>query len=191
MGNAAGFLALGGTRRHCVAIGWPLGYDCGSMRSVPHRTRSTRMLTVADEREPIAPTEAERDGLEELNRLLKERGPLGWSLLGPNGDRIALPEAALRALRQVTDVLAQDRVVVVRRMSRQLTVDQAADLLELPSAEVASLIDRGVLTSRTVRNRRRVHLDDVIELKRRHDGERRENLRRLSAQGQEIESLLD
>lgn len=149
------------------------------------------MLTVAGEREPITPSEPELEGLGDLHRQLQDGGSLGWSLVGPSGSRIDLSQTTIQVLRQAVDALVRDQVVVVRRFARELTADQAADLLALPAPEVDRLFDEGVLPARSVRNRRRVRFEDVIAFKLRHDAERSEILRRLSEQGQEIEALLE
>jgi hypothetical protein len=51
--------------------------------------------------------------------------------VGPNGERIVLPEAAFYVLERVAEVLARGDAVTVVPVGKELTTQQAADLLNI------------------------------------------------------------
>ena len=133
----------------------------------------------------------DRDVLVALDRLLAA-GPAGAPrLLGPNGEQTELPEAVVHVLRQVVQAMARDHAVAVVPVHKQLTTQQAADLLNVSRPYLVQLLDAGELPSTKTGTHRRIRLDDLMVYKRRRDAERRAALTRLTQMGQATGHYLD
>lgn len=138
------------------------------------------------DRGPIAPSKSELPELERLNRLLEKQQNRELRIVGASGEVISLPESALRALSQTVDALARDGVVVVRRMTRDLTMDEAANLLNVPLDALLRLIESGLLPSRVKGGLRRVCFDDLMDYLRQRDADRQRVLSEIAQESQEL-----
>jgi len=69
----------------------------------------------------------------------------------------------------------------------ELTVERAADLLNVSRPYVVKLLDEGKIPSRTVGKYRRVRFDDLMAFKRKDDDARDRVLDELTAEAQELE----
>jgi len=142
------------------------------------------------DREPTAPSEADLPDLTTLHRLIRHVEPRDLTLLGPNGEAIALPASVVRALRQAVEPLARDRVVTISHTARNLTLNQVEELADIARPELLRLLDEGAVPSKTVDGLQCIRLEDALDLKAQHDAERRAILRRLAEGGQEVDALL-
>ena len=134
---------------------------------------------------PIAPNLVEMTELRRLHRLL-QRGGSDVTLAGPGGEAVVLQESALRALRQAVEALAQDRVVTIQHTARALTLNQVAELVDIPRYEVVRLLNKGAIHSTTIDGLERIRFEDSIVLKSERDAQRRVILQRLTEEGQAI-----
>jgi excisionase family DNA binding protein len=144
------------------------------------------MLATVVEEGPVAAEESDLAALAELDHLLKRDQAGEVRMVGPAGESIALPKAALRALRQAVDALGRDRVVIVTSLPKLLTVDQAAALLVVPEAYLEKLLDQGTIPSTTVREFRRVPFGELIAYKVKRDAERKEAMTELKRLSEEL-----
>ncbi len=71
-------------------------------------------------------------------------------------------------------------------MKKELTTQEAADILQLSRPYLIELLESGEIPYRKVGSRRRVLTQDVISYKNRIDAVRMETLAQLSAQAQEL-----
>ena len=71
-------------------------------------------------------------------------------------------------------------------MPADLTLAQAAELLNVQLHFVEKIADTGALPSHTVGTHRRVALGDLLTYKRRRDARRRAALRRLGREAQRL-----
>jgi hypothetical protein len=141
--------------------------------------------------DPIAPTEEELPALAALDRLVRSAEAGGLSLVDATGERVALPESAVRLLRRALDALKRDQVVTVDRMLKDMTVAQAADLLDLPRRDFVRLAEERGMSIEEHLGRRRVRFEDVMVLKRERDEERGRILTELAQDSQEIMRLIE
>lgn len=138
------------------------------------------MATVI-ERAPIAASEDEQAALAELARLLAAADEgAGLALVASGGERVALPASAARALRRAVEELARGRSVSVVETPRELTTQQAAELLHVSRPFlVEQLLEKGEIPFVMVGTHRRIALEDVLAYQQRRKAERKRHLKRL------------
>lgn len=136
--------------------------------------------------EPSAATDEERAMLRDILSLLDVDCDDRAMLLSPAGEAVVLPETAYQLLRQIVQYLANDEAVSVIPISRELTTQQAADLLNVSRPYLIQLLERDDIPYHMTGTHRRIRLDDLLTYKHRRDAERREGLRQLSRTSQRL-----
>lgn len=142
--------------------------------------------TTTVERGPVAPLAEERGALLKVEQFLSAGDEGGPMLIGLGGQRIALPASVVRVLRQAVHEMAQDRAVSVVPIHKQLTTQEAADLLLVSRPYLVKLLDAGEIPSAKTGSHRRVRLDDLLAYAKVRDERRRESLTRLTQMSREM-----
>ncbi len=150
------------------------------------RERNLIMALPVLERGPMAVSEHERDALARLEHLLETGGGGTPKVVGPGGEQIDLPEAVVHLLRQVVHAMAQDQAVTVIPVHKQLTTQQAADVLNVSRPYLVHLLNAGEIPYVKTGSHRRIRFDDLMAYKQRRDAERQVGLDRLSQLGQDM-----
>lgn len=104
-----------------------------------------------------------------------------------SGEPVEIPDAALRALIEVLQQIADGNDVAVLPVHSELTTQQAADLLNVSRPHVIKLIESGKLPHRRVGTHRRLRLSDVLTYKRIDDARRAEAADALAAEAQALD----
>jgi len=126
--------------------------------------------------QPVSPAPQEHDELLRLAKLLNER----VVTLSVGREAINIPKSALRVLREAVDVLAQGDSTSVVRVERELTTQQAAELLNVSRQYVVRLIEAGEIpATETAGGHRRIQLNDLLAFKEQRDARRRSALDEL------------
>jgi excisionase family DNA binding protein len=129
--------------------------------------RMRQKRVVAEGREPIAASEAERDTIVKVEAFLRrQRGQMA-RLIGPSNETIELPESAFRLLKAVIHQLAMDNAVSVVPVHKQLTTQQAADLLNISRPYLIQLLERQEIPYERVGTHRRLKFGDVMAYRQR------------------------
>jgi excisionase family DNA binding protein len=135
---------------------------------------------------PVAAPPEQRAQVAMLSRALEgmldaplRRAPK-CQLLGPKGENIPLPESVFYVLERVAEVMARGDAVTVVPVGREVTSQQAADLLNVSRQYLVRLLDDGRIPSRKTGKHRRVLVEDVLAFKETRDKDRRAGLRELS-----------
>lgn len=89
--------------------------------------------------------------------------PLYFLASSEPGDRVELPAEVYRMLRQVVEALQQGLAVTVAPKTKQLTTQQAADLLGVSRPTLVRLLDEGKVPFERVGKHRRVLLRDLLD----------------------------
>jgi len=142
-----------------------------------------RMTPVAAPPEQQAQVAALSRALEAMVHPRRRRAPK-CQLVGPKGERIALPESIFYVLERVAEVLARGDSITVVPVGRELTTRQAADLLNVSRQYLVRLLDEGRIAFRKTGKHRRLRIEDVLEFKEKRDKDRRAGLRELSQMSQ-------
>jgi excisionase family DNA binding protein len=107
-------------------------------------------------------------------------------LVGPKGESIALPESVFYVLERVAEVLSRGDSITVVPIGREVTTQQAADLLNVSRQYLVRLLDEGRIPFRKTGKHRRLQIEDVLAFKEIRDKDRRAGLRDLSQMTQEF-----
>ncbi len=131
--------------------------------------------------EPVSATEGTLGQVQQLAKLITEtlhgRGAQPrFTLLGPNHEALPLPKDVLTLLQQLLAVLASGDAVSIVPVQKELTTQQAANLLNVSRQYLVQLLDEGKIPFHRTGTHRRVYTQDVLEFRTRRKAERRANL---------------
>lgn len=149
------------------------------------------MATVAPERVmisaedlPITATIQDQPILEHAHRLLAEQHQA--KLVGRDGKEIALPAAVFRVLSKIVEHMQRGDAVMVVPIHRELTSQEAADLLNVSRPYLVRLLEKGDIPYRRLNKHRRIKLGDLMAYKQRRDERRWTALDELTELSQEL-----
>jgi excisionase family DNA binding protein len=137
----------------------------------------------------IKPDPAEAAATDSLREQLDEAFKEGYRpvLIGPEGDHVELTESAFKALMFVVSGMSAGMTMTLVPSGKQLTTQQAAELLHVSRPHLIKLLDQGKIPFEKVGTHRRVLVDDVLEYRKQRADQRREQLDELSRMSQEFE----
>ena len=134
--------------------------------------------------------ERERQLALESSRLLAsytgDEGALTLRL-EDTGETVTLPASSLHLLQRILTQMAEGNAVTLLPVHAELTTQQAADLLNVSRPYLVSLLEEGDIPHHKVGTHRRVLLDDLMRYKEASDAKRRDALRQLTEQAQELD----
>lgn len=138
---------------------------------------------------PVSAPREQQPQVGELSRLLhavnqKRRVPR-CQLVGPGGDSTEVPESVFYVLEHIVEVLARGDAVTVVPVGKELTTQQAANLLNVSRQYLVRLLDQGAIPFRRTGKHRRLRIEDVLAYRDRRDGERKTALDELSQESEE------
>lgn len=140
----------------------------------------------------VAPPE-DRPGVEELSERLDEYLELrGTRTSAPRlrlevgKDQLVLPSFLAAMLRDLVGALARGDMVTLIPSHRELTTQEAADILNVSRQYVVQLLDEGAIPFTRVNKHRRIRADDLIAFKQQRDQKRREGLRQMTQEAQDM-----
>ena len=137
------------------------------------------------EREPIVASENERPALNKIEGVLENvhRAP---KLVGPYGEEIELPQSLFHVLRQLVHHLLQGRAVTVVPHNKELTTQEAADILNVSRPYLVKVLEQGAIPFIKIGTHRRIRFSDLMEYKKRRDNERQRGLAELTQLSQDL-----
>jgi excisionase family DNA binding protein len=106
--------------------------------------------------------------------------------LSDSNESLTLPASVVRLLQSILSEIALGNSVALTPLEAELSTKQAAELLYVSRPFLIKLLEQKEIPFRKVGTHRRVMLQDVISYKQRIDAKRREALRELAAQAQEL-----
>jgi excisionase family DNA binding protein len=140
---------------------------------------------------PISALPKERSDVAALRRILDAAAHVvptapRCELRGPKGETISLPASVFYLLKQVVDVMAQGDAITIVPIGRELTTQQAADLLNVSRQYLVRLLDDQKIPFRRTGKHRRLKIEDVLAFKTSRDRDRKATLDKLAAMSQEF-----
>ena len=127
--------------------------------------------------EPVTLPESDEAQIRELNRRLQLGTP---ALVGADGERLDLPDAVFRLLKDIVRNMQLGRAIVLIPENRQLTTQRAADLLGVSRPHLIKLLESGALPHHKVGSHRRIYLKDLLAYQKRREAERKDALDRIA-----------
>lgn len=121
----------------------------------------------------VATTHDDRDLAADALRRLRRR-PRHFTL--PGGQSVHIPKTAIDGLIEMLEAVAAGETATVVRTPREVTTQQAADILNVSRPTVVRLVDDGELPARKVGSHRRIPLPDLLAFRDRMIAERRQAL---------------
>jgi excisionase family DNA binding protein len=143
------------------------------------------MTPVAAPAEQQAQVAALFRAIEGLLHPPKRRAPK-CKLVGPDGESIAIPESVFYLLERVVEVMARGDAITVVPVGKEVTTQQAANLLNVSRQYLVRLLDEGRIKFSKTGKHRRLRVEDVLRFKEQRDKDRRAGLRELSRMTQEL-----
>lgn len=136
----------------------------------------------------IEPTSDQAPAIELLRALIEalSAAELPPRLTGPDGAEAALPMAVFDALKTVVDALAVGQSITLVPHGKELTTQQAADLLHISRTYLVKLLERDEIAYHYAGTHRRVKIEDVLDYRRRRAEHRRQKLAELTALSEEL-----
>ena len=110
----------------------------------------------------IAPLDAAN--LRDIGRVL-QRGPT--KLVGPKGQHAVVPQPLYALLKDIVKSLADGKSLVLLPEEKQLTTQQAGELLGMSRPYLIRLLDAGEMPYYVVGKHRRIALRDVLAYAKR------------------------
>lgn len=145
-------------------------------------------MTLTLDREPIAAPNADREALRGVEAMTQS----GLELRVSDGDRsIELPEALRLVLEQAAHELVRGNRVSLLPLGRMLTTRQAAEMLNVSRPFLIQLLEREEIPFEMVGTHRRVAIEDVLRYRAQRSEARREVLRALSEEADELGTYTD
>lgn len=157
---------------------------------------------------PMAPSEArndkrrhasavsarddQQDALVELARLLasharsSKRRAKRLQVVGSSGEALDLPASVVEVLQRATAVLSSGDAVAILPVGKDLSTQQAADILNVSRQYVVRLVNEGRLPATKTGKHRRLRMEDVLAFKRVRDAERNRALDDLATLTEEF-----
>jgi excisionase family DNA binding protein len=136
----------------------------------------------------LEPRASEAQELETLSERITEMASHNDKafLVGPNGARIDIPASAFEALQVIANAMARGQTITLMPQGKELTTQQAADLLHVSRPHLIELLNRGVIPHHRVGTHRRINIEDVLEFRRNRRVDRRQKLAELSRLSEEL-----
>lgn len=140
-------------------------------------------MTLTLDREPIAAPNTDQEALRGVEAMTQS----GLELRVSAGDQsVELPEALRLVLEQAAHELVRGNRVSLLPLGRMLTTRQAAEMLNVSRPFLIQLLERDEIPFEMVGTHRRVVIEDVLRYRAQRSERRREVLRALSEEADEL-----
>lgn len=128
------------------------------------------------------------EALETLRRQIDEifREHLTARLVGANGETVEIPASAFHALQRVVQGMARGQTMTLVPHGKELTTQEAADLLHVSRPHLVKLLDEGTIPHHKVGTHRRVRIEDALNYRERRAATRREKLDELTRLSEDL-----
>ncbi|MBS2026042.1 MAG: helix-turn-helix domain-containing protein [Deltaproteobacteria bacterium] len=119
-----------------------------------------------------------------LNNPGKKTRPC--QLLGPNGETLSVPDSLFSVLARAAEVLGRGDAITLVPVGRELTTQQAANVLNISRQYLVRLLEEGKVPFTKTGKHRRLKLSSVLAYKELRDQQSRDALDELTQISQEM-----
>lgn len=141
----------------------------------------TQPETLMNQLSPVfVPAEEQADTMTLHNLLNTDKVLKPFQIIAPNGNIAIIPQSMFDIWEQVAQIMAGGDFVSVVSISKELTLEQAAELLNESMFEIETLIEDSELPFILRGDERRFRTEDVLAYKRERYERRREGLSELT-----------
>lgn len=140
------------------------------------------MIQFSDEMRAIEAGVGEQPALDALKAALAHAAVADHHnayLIGPDGERLELPEPLFRIVRQAVGLLSRGARVIVAPVDKEISTQEAADLLNVSRPYLVSLLDAGAIPYEKTGRYRKVRFGDVLAYKEVRNRNRAEALAKM------------
>jgi excisionase family DNA binding protein len=145
---------------------------------------SAKVVTPTLTREPVAAASHEEKAFAEIAEMMRS-GEVEL-VDSQTGRSVSLPEAARAVLLQASHAFLRGNRVALIALGSRLTTHQAAELLNVSRPFLIRLLEAGRLPFEMVGTHRRLRLDDVLRYRDERSQSRRETLRKLGREADDL-----
>jgi excisionase family DNA binding protein len=138
---------------------------------------------MAVDRSPLTARSVDRADLEALEKLVQSAEPV---TLSAGDTSVIVPEPIRSIVEQAAHELARGNRVSILPIGRLLTTRQAAELLNVSRPFLIKLLDAGEIAFEMVGTHRRVPIDDLLRYRETRSRGRRDALRELSEDADDL-----
>jgi excisionase family DNA binding protein len=146
-------------------------------------------------REAVVPSDDDKQiAKESIRKLARFRGSraqprsVGVHIQPDEGDEevVVIPTAAFLLLSDILTEMARGNAITLIPIHAELTTQQAADVLNVSRPFLIGLLESNAIPYRKVGSHRRILFKDLMAYKRNADSERREALKQITAESEEL-----
>jgi excisionase family DNA binding protein len=116
--------------------------------------------------------------LDDLDQLLRSSQQIMVTAPGRTG--VELPESVIEILRQAVGYMLQGKGVTLTPVHRNLTTQEAADLLGVSRPFLVELLAKKEIPFHLVGTHRRIYLEDLLRFRERRDKGRKEIINQMA-----------
>ena len=121
--------------------------------------------------------------LDDLDQLLRSNQQI--VVMAPGRTGVELPESVIEVLRQAVGYMLQGKAVTLTSVHRNLTTQEAADLLGVSRPFLVELLAKKEIPFHLVGTHRRIYLEDLLRFRERRDKGRKEIINHMAREAME------
>ena len=143
--------------------------------------------TVLDHQTITARAE-DRPALVKLEDLFdhQELESIGFQLVSTSGVAVEIPTPVFNLMQQSVYELLQGNSITIVPIHKELTTQEAADILNVSRQYLVELLDTQVIPHTKVGTHRRIRFGDLMNYKNDRDAKRQQGLSRMTKKSQQL-----
>ena len=138
----------------------------------------------------FVPTEQDTETVKAFSRQLAREIDIASQITIQKADddeSFEVPRAVFEVLMKVLAIMSEGKAFALIPMDKELTTQQAADILNVSRPYLNKLLDLGEIPHRKVGRNRRIKFGDLAEYKAKQEEKSRTALQELADQAQELD----
>jgi excisionase family DNA binding protein len=138
--------------------------------------------------QPITARAEDRPALIKLEDLFDHLEPesTSFQLVSNSGAAIDIPTPVFNLMHQIVYELLQGNSITIVPIHKELTTQEAADILNVSRQYLVELLDTQVIPHTKVGTHRRIRFSDLMNYKNDRDAKRQQGISRMTKKNQQI-----